>query len=648
MRPSKLEVKAPKCPSDLPYPSLRLSHDSPTRCSTRPDSSNNIKVVARFRPKTDCEVQLEASKPQLYKYLGPTSIQLAEEIISFDRVFDQESSQEEVFEAVGRPVVEDVLEGYNGTLFAYGQTGSGKTYTMMGLDVLDEGKRGIMPRAASAIFQQVNQADSEVEFILRCSMLEIYKETLRDLLGPDSADLRIKEDPRKGIYVQGLTEVWITCEEEMLEVIAIGEQMRTVSATKCNAVSSRSHQLFLLEVKQRLPNDSEKRGILNLVDLAGSEKVNRSGVTGNALQETKKINLSLSCLGNVIHALVTSADHVPYRESKLTRLLQESLGGNFKTTVLVALSPCHRHYDETYNSIKFVQRAKHIRNKVTLNIKSSPEAYQAIIDKLTDELKKTQTELEAARLIPRVVMGGGSGKRCRNGLVTADGSFRDKEGLSTDLEVSTDGIRTRRTIVMSCNHIDELKKAAELAGEQRERVRSLEGDKQALREKVTELEESLRSANKKLLKQQREALDYKSKYHNAIIMMRKDNDECDLMKKYNSELMQTVKQLRLELEQLDEKFSKSLDEKLQTSSSTILEFDDRVDSHYSHSHNSSSGSDDLPMEEEVHMPPPPKPLSIGPEETTKKYFETIRMKLDPDSTLTKESLLRQLQNDLLQ
>ena len=371
-------------------------------------------------------------------------------------------------------------------------------------------------------------------------------------------------------------------------------------------------------------------------------------VHGNCLKETKKINLSLSCLGNVIHALVTSADHVPYRESKLTRLLQESLGGNFKTTVLVALSPCHRHYDETYNSIKFVQRAKHIRNRVTINIKSSPEAYQAIIDKLTEELKKAQSELEAARLLPRVVMGGGSMRRSRNGLVTADGSFRDKEGLSTDLEVSTEGVRSRRSIVMSCNHIDELKKAAELAGEQREKIRSLEADKQALREKVTELEENMRSANKKLLKQQREALDYKSKYHNAIIMMRKDNDECELMKKYNSELMQTVKKLRMELEQLDEKFSKSLDEKLQTSSSTILEFDDRVDSHYSHSHSSSSGSDDLPMEEEVHMPAPPKPLSIGPEETTKKYFETIRMKLDPDSSLNKESLLRQLQNNLLQ
>ena len=645
MRPVKLEAKSLKGLCDVPTAALRLSHESPTRCSVRPDTSNNIKVVARFRPKTECEAQLEVAKPPLYRCLGPTSIQLAEEMVTFDRVFDQDSSQEELFEAVGKPVVSDVLEGYNGTVFAYGQTGSGKTYTMMGVDVLDEVKRGIMPRAASAIFEHVTQADSDVEFILKCSMLEIYKETLRDLLGPDNSDLRIKEDPRKGIYVQGLTEVWITCEEEMLEVIAIGEQMRTVSATKCNAVSSRSHQLLVLEVKQRFPNDSEKKGILNLVDLAGSEKVNRSGVTGNALQETKKINLSLSCLGNVIHALVTNADHVPYRESKLTRLLQESLGGNFKTTVLVSLSPCHRHYDETYNSIKFAQRAKHIKNKVKVNIKNSPEAYQAIIDKLTEELKKTQGELEAARSLPKVITGGG--KYGRSGTVTADGSFRDKDAQNPDLETSMDVSRGRKTVFIACNHIDELKKAAELAGEQREKIRNLESEKQSLREKITELESSLKSSNKKLLKSQREALDYKSKYHNAIIMMRKDDDECELVKKYNAELIESVRKLRMELEGLDEKFRKSLDDKLQISSSTILEFDDRLDTHSHHSRGSSSGSDH-PLEEEVHMPPPPKPRSIGPEETTRKYFETVRLKLDPDSTLNKDSVIRQLQTSLLQ
>ena len=572
-------------------------------------SSNNIKVVARFRPKNEYELQLEEGKPPVAKHISPEAILIQEETFTFDRIFECAATQGEVFEAVGRPVVEDVLAGYNGTVFAYGQTGSGKTFSMMGVDVYDASKRGIIPRAAATIFDTVNESDSEVEFILRCSMLEIYKETLRDLLAPEGADLRIKEDPHKGIYVQGLTEVFVTSEEEMLEVIAIGEQMRTVSATKCNAVSSRSHQLFFLEVKQHFPNDSEKRGILNLVDLAGSEKINHSGVTGNNLQEAKKINLSLSALGNVIHSLMVGSEHIPYRDSKLTRLLQESLGGNYKTTLLVALSPSSRHFDETFSSLKFAQRAKHIKTKASINLKSSPETYQLLIDRLTEELKRTQGELMAVKTTV-----GGQGVQ-----------GREETACQMDQE--------------STANVDNFKSIVQQTAEQTQKIHTLEEETRDLREKVKESDEKMRSLEKKLLKEQRESLEYKMKYHNAVVMMRKETDETALLRRHNSELTDIVGRLKSALEALDRRYSSLIAERMEPESSTVLEFEDW------------EGEGEAKWPEEVvlglsgsedgQMP------GIRQENTPKKEeIGKFRLKFDVNASL--ESQIRSLQNSLLQ
>lgn len=204
---------------------------------------------------------------------------------SFDRVFLPDAIQNELFDYVGRPIIDDILTGYNGTVFAYGQTGSGKTYTMMGRDIYDETDRGIIPRAASLVFDAAANSETEAEFTMKCSMIEIYKETIIDLLDGEKTNLKIKEDRNRGVYVADLTEEYVICEEEMLDVIALGEENRTVASTKMNQVSSRSHSVFRLEVMQKLANGSEKRGILNLVDLAGSEKIKHSGVTGQNLEE---------------------------------------------------------------------------------------------------------------------------------------------------------------------------------------------------------------------------------------------------------------------------------------------------------------------------------------------------------------------------
>lgn len=322
----------------------------------------------------------------------------------FDKIFMPDAPQESVFEFVGKPIAEDVMAGYNGTVLAYGQTGSGKTFTMMGAE--DNDSQGLIPRAAHHIFETILNADPEFVYTITCSMLEIYKETLRDLLDPSDIKLSIKGDA-EGVYIEGLTEDYIGDEDELLEKLAFGGANRTVAATKMNSKSSRSHELFILKVCQKLPDGMEKTGILNLVDLAGSEKINMSGVTGNKLEEAKKINLSLSMLGNVIHSLSSGASHIPYRDSKLTRILQESLGGNYKTCLVVTASPHVRNLEESLSTLKFAQRAKTIKNRAVLNVKETPEV---VIARLKKQLEEAYSYIEILKksLMTRVEVNQGA------------------------------------------------------------------------------------------------------------------------------------------------------------------------------------------------------------------------------------------------
>ncbi len=313
----------------------------------------------------------------------------------FDYVFGSDSTQTDVYEKVGKETIADVMDGYNGTVLAYGQTGSGKTFTMFGSDVYDESGKGLIPRMALEIFHAWDYNPDVKELGVNCSMLEIYKENLKDLLNEDSGDeLKIKESPQRGIYVEGLSSMPLGSEDELMYWIGLGEARRAWAETRQNSVSSRSHTLLILEVKQTLANDSEVRGILNLVDLAGCEKVGRSGAHGKIFDEGTKINLSLSALGNVIHALTSGLEHIPYRDSKLTRLLQESLGGNYKTTLIVTCSPHSSQIQETQSSLKFAQRAKKIKNRVQINVKSSPDQLLKIIDQLREELRVKTAQLE--------------------------------------------------------------------------------------------------------------------------------------------------------------------------------------------------------------------------------------------------------------
>jgi kinesin family protein 5 len=312
---------------------------------------------------------------------------------TFDRVFDMSSRQVDVFDYSIRPTVDDILNGYNGTVFAYGQTGAGKSYTMMGSDIDDDAGKGVIPRIVEQIFASILASPSNIEYTVRVSYMEIYMERIRDLLVPQNDNLAVHEEKNRGVYVKGLLEVYVSSVDEVYEVLRRGGQSRAVSATNMNAESSRSHSILVVTVTQKnVETGSMKSGQLFLVDLAGSEKVGKTGASGQTLEEAKKINKSLSALGMVINSLTDSkASHVPYRDSKLTRILQESLGGNSRTTLIINCSPSSYNDVETLSTLRFGMRAKTIKNKAKVNAELSPAELKAMLKKAQSQITTFET-----------------------------------------------------------------------------------------------------------------------------------------------------------------------------------------------------------------------------------------------------------------
>lgn len=306
----------------------------------------------------------------------------AQGAFTFDRVFGMDSRQHDIFDYSIKSTVDDIMDGYNGTVFAYGQTGAGKSYSMMG-SMDDPEQKGIIPRITEQIFTAIQNGSDSVDWLLRVSYMEIYMEQIRDLLKPANSNLPIHEEKGKGVYVKGLSELYVQSADEVYEIMRIGGEARKVASTNMNQESSRSHSIFVINVEQEnRETKSKKSGTLFLVDLAGSEKVGKTGASGQTLEEAKKINKSLSALGMVINALTDGkSSHVPYRDSKLTRILQESLGGNSRTTLIICCSPSSYNDQETLSTLRFGTRAKAIKNKAKVNAEISPAELKAIIKK---------------------------------------------------------------------------------------------------------------------------------------------------------------------------------------------------------------------------------------------------------------------------
>ncbi|RLN96471.1 hypothetical protein BBJ28_00000621 [Nothophytophthora sp. Chile5] len=358
----------------------------------------NVQVAVRCRPLNARE---KAAGRGAIVQCKPNANEVAvvkRKTYHFDRVFGQYSTQKDVFQAVVRPAVDEALAGYNCTVFAYGQTGTGKTYTMQGNLTPDHEMAGVIPRSIRCIFDAL-EASGE-EFSVRVSFLQLYNEELKDLLDPnEDKKLRLMEDAKRGgVYCQNLLEVTATTAKHVYDLVNTGVKNRITSETLMNENSSRSHSIFTIRIhsKEHSPagEDLLRVGQLNLVDLAGSECVGRSGARNARAREAGTINQSLLTLGRVITALVDNLPHVPYRDSKLTRLLQESLGGRAKTTIIATLAPCADSVDETLSTLEYAFRAKNIKNKPELNQKMTKAG---LLNDFGSEIESLRAALRAAR-----------------------------------------------------------------------------------------------------------------------------------------------------------------------------------------------------------------------------------------------------------
>lgn len=323
------------------------------------DLKGNIRVYCRVRPvikedgggkNAENVISFDEDDDALLNVFSKGATKLFE----MDKVFRPESTQEQVFEEV-KSLIVSCIDGYNVCIFAYGQTGSGKTFTMEG----PSSNPGLNQRALKLLFEETRDRGVDWHYSINVSVIEIYNEMIRDLLGDNpSAKLEVKQG-KEGLYVPGLTEIQVKDVQELNEVFAIGKTNRATAITDMNEHSSRSHALLCVTVNgQNKTTGHRTIGKLNLVDLAGSERVSKSGSEGARMKEAQNINKSLSSLGDVIHSLKNKNSHIPYRNSKLTYLLQESLGGDSKTLMVVQVAPVEKNVAETVCSLNFAQRVR--------------------------------------------------------------------------------------------------------------------------------------------------------------------------------------------------------------------------------------------------------------------------------------------------
>ncbi|XP_075229690.1 osmotic avoidance abnormal protein 3-like [Lycorma delicatula] len=367
-----------------------------------------VQVIVRCRPMNSREIALKCKNVVLMdserctcSLINPNDCSAPPKSFTFDGVYYISSTTEQIYNEIAYPLIEGVLEGYNSTVFAYGQTGCGKSFSMQGVQE-PASQRGIIPRAFEHIFEAISLVEN-VKYLVLASFLEIYNEEIRDLLGNDNKKkLELKENADRGVYVSDLSHHAVSSVSECQELMERGWGNRSTGATLMNADSSRSHSIFSISIEMMPFSDeldtncSIRRGKLSLVDLAGSERQAKTGATGERLKEATKINLSLSALGNVISALVDGkAKHIPYRDSKLTRLLQDSLGGNTKTLMVACLSPADNNYDETLSTLRYANRAKNIQNQPHIN----EDPKDTMLREYQDEIKKLKAMLESNNYI---------------------------------------------------------------------------------------------------------------------------------------------------------------------------------------------------------------------------------------------------------
>ncbi|XP_012838663.1 PREDICTED: 125 kDa kinesin-related protein [Erythranthe guttata] len=381
------------------------------------DTGVNVQVIVRCRPLSDDEIKVHTpvviscndNRREVCAVQNIANKQIDRTFL-FDKVFGPSSQQKDLYHQAVSPIVFEVLEGYNCTIFAYGQTGTGKTYTMEGGARKKNGEfpsdAGVIPRAVRQIFDILEAQNAE--YSMKVTFLELYNEEISDLLAPEECSkftddkskkpIALMEDGKGGVLVRGLEEEIVTTANEIYKILEKGSAKRRTAETLLNKQSSRSHSIFsiTIHIKECTPEGEEmiKCGKLNLVDLAGSENISRSGARDGRAREAGEINKSLLTLGRVINALVEHSGHIPYRDSKLTRLLRDSLGGKTKTCIIATISPSIHCLEETLSTLDYAHRAKNIKNKPEINQKMMKSA---VIKDLYFEIDRLKQEVYAAR-----------------------------------------------------------------------------------------------------------------------------------------------------------------------------------------------------------------------------------------------------------
>lgn len=406
-------------PNSNPIPSLQ-NQDTQTYVEEMKRGSYNILVTIRCRPlhpkekEQNAKETLKIMNRKVVILLDPTSPasisnlnnnpRNRDQTMAFDFAFDKTETQEQVFACTTKFLLDGVVNGYNATVFAYGATGAGKTYTMLGT----EENPGIMPLTLEELFNKI-ASYKDREYTVKLWYLEIYNENIRDLLSSSDEYLDLREDPTKGVIVSGITEITATSSKHVLGVLKKGNKNRTTESTNANETSSRSHAILQIMVSYKDKNEGIdyeiKYGKLSLIDLAGSERASATLNRGIRLIEGANINRSLLTLGNCINALCEANEkgtktYVPYRDSKLTRLLKDSLGGNARTVMIANVSPFSGTYDDTYNTLKYANRAKNIKTNIHRNVLNAQHHitnYVNIIKNLQQRINELESQISRKR-----------------------------------------------------------------------------------------------------------------------------------------------------------------------------------------------------------------------------------------------------------
>ncbi|XP_005108306.1 kinesin-like protein KIF3B [Aplysia californica] len=528
-----------------------------------------VKVVVRCRPLNQKEtsdghervVEMDVKRGVIEVKNPKGAESEPRKKFTFDSVYNWNSKQRDLYDETFYDLVDSVLQGFNGTIFAYGQTGTGKTHTMQGSKASKE-EWGVIPNSFEQIFQHISQSQNQ-QYLVRASYLEIYQEEIRDLLSKDQTKrLELKERTDTGVYVKDLSSFVTKSVKEIEHVMNVGNNNRSVGATNMNLHSSRSHAIFIVTIEcSEEGADGENHirvGKLNMVDLAGSERQSKTGATGERLKEATKINLSLSTLGNVISALVDGkSTHIPYRDSKLTRLLQDSLGGNARTVMVANIGPASYNYDETLTTLRYANRAKNIKNKPVIN----EDPKDALLREFQEEIMRLKSQLEGK--------GGPKKKKKRRSRRNRDGQIVEGDEDDEDEEGENDEDDTEAFMKEQEAKLEQEKVAIlnnqSLIAEEKEKLLSTLKDKEQtlLQEKDSRdnLAQKIKAMESKLLVGGKNIVDHTNEQQRALEHRRREIAEQQRKEREMQQKLEEKEETAIEIRETYQSLQQEVDVK---------------------------------------------------------------------------------------